>query len=138
MTVVTTQGARAPTNMKELREEKDAANQAAAEAARRADEIRQEMAFSTTNRSVAEPNVVPQQPSIVEAASGGDDGGDDGGSSTTTSGSSTSDSSVDSSSSVDRSSRVPVIDPGGSYGSNQLGVDTEIESESSSVPKKRN
>ena len=124
-------------NMKTLREEKDAANQAAAEAARRADEIRQEMAFSTTNSSVAEPNVVPQQPSIVEAASGGDDGGDDGGSSTTTSGSSTSDSSVDSSSSVDRSSRVPVIDPGGSYGSNQLGVDTEIESEaeSSSVPK---
>ena len=121
-------------NMKKLREEKDAANQAAAEAARRADEIRQEMAFSTTNSSVAEPNVVPQQPSIVEAASGGDDGGDDGGSSTTTSGSSTSDS-VDSSSSVDRSSRVPVIDPGGSYGSNQLGVDTEIESESSSVPK---
>ena len=122
-------------NMKTLRKEKDAANQAAAEAARRADEIRQEMAFSTTNSSVAEPNVVPQQPSIVEAASGGDDGGDDGGSSTTTSGSSTSDSSVDSSSSVDRSSRVPVIDPGGSYGSNQLGVDTEIESESSSVPK---
>ena len=122
-------------NMNKLREEKDAANQAAAEAARRADEIRQEMAFSTTNSSVAEPNVVPQQPSIVEAASGGDDGGDDGGSSTTTSGSSTSDSSVDSSSSVDRSSRVPVIDPGGSYGSNQLGVDTEIESESSSVPK---
>ena len=120
-------------NMKTLREEKDAANQAAAEAARRADEIRQEMAFSTTNSSVAEPNVVPQQPSIVEAASGGDDGGDNGGSSTTTSGSSTSDSSVDSS--VDRSSRVPVIDPGGSYGSNQLGVDTEIESESSSVPK---
>ena len=120
-------------NMKKLREEKNAANQAAAEAARRADEIRQEMAFSTTNSSVAEPNVVPQQPSIVEAASGGDDGGDDGGSSTTTSGSSTSDSSVDSS--VDRSSRVPVIDPGGSYGSNQLGVDTEIESESSSVPK---
>ena len=124
-------------NMKTLREEKDAANQAAAEAARRADEIRQEMAFSTTNSSVAEPNVVPQQPSIVEAASGGDDGGDDGGSSTTTSGSSTCDSSVDSSSSVDRSSRVPVIDPGGSYVSNQLGVDTEIESEaeSSSVPK---
>ena len=120
-------------NMKTLREEKDAANQAAAEAARRADEIRQEMAFSTTNSSVAEPNVVPQQPSIVEAASGGDDGGDDGGSSSSGSSTSTSDSSVDSS--VDRSSRVPVIDPGGSYGSNQLGVDTEIESESSSVPK---
>ena len=124
-------------NMKTLREEKDAANKAAAEAARRADEIRQEMAFSTTNSSVAEPNVVPQQPSIVEAASGGDDGGDDGGSSSSGSSTSTSDSSVDSSSSVDRSSRVPVIDPGGSYGSNQLGVDTEIESEaeSSSVPK---
>ena len=122
-------------NMKTLREEKDAANQAAAEAARRADEIRQEMAFSTTNSSVAEPNVVPQQPSIVEAASGGDDGGDDGGSSSSGSSTSSSDSSVDSSSSVDRSSRVPVIDPGGSYVSNQLGVDTEIESESSSVPK---
>ena len=64
----------------EIAGRKDTANQAAAEAARRADEIiRQEMAFSATTSSAAEPNVVPQQSSIVGVASGGD--GSDSGSS---------------------------------------------------------